>query len=228
MVVIFVESLESWVLERSVEGQELTPCLNRLLHEERTLYAPQVVTQVKGGRSIDAQLLVTAGLLPLENGCWSARCPHTAYPSLVKAFRQRHPGARALLFTPDKEIVWNQMIVAREFGFDSLLSHKHFRNDRTTGTGSRRRLCDGAFFDQCLEKLAEPQMLPDTAGACYLQFVTYSSHHPFVIPEELHRIRLRQEMPRRLRTTSRRSTTSTTPSGSSSRHCGAIRASPMR
>lgn len=199
VVVIFVESLESWVLERSVEGQELTPCLNRLLHEERTLYAPQVVTQVKGGRSIDAQLLVTAGLLPLENGCWSARCPHTAYPSLVKAFRQRHPGARALLFTPDKEIVWNQMIVAREFGFDSLLSHKHFRNDRTTGTGSRRRLCDGDFFDQCLEKLAEPQMLPDTAGACYLQFVTYSSHHPFVIPEELHRIRLRQEMPRRLR-----------------------------
>lgn len=199
VVVIFVESLESWVLERSVEGQELTPCLNRLLHEERTLYAPQVVTQVKGGRSIDAQLLVTAGLLPLENGCWSARCPHTAYPSLVKAFRQRHPGARALLFTPDKEIVWNQMIVAREFGFDSLLSHKHFRNDRTTGTGSRRRLCDGAFFDQCLEKLAEPQMLPDTAGACYLQFVTYSSHHPFVIPEELHRIHLRQEMPRRLR-----------------------------
>lgn len=199
VVVIFVESLESWLLERSVEGQELTPCLNRLLHEERTLYAPQVVTQVKGGRSIDAQLLVTAGLLPLENGCWSARCPHTAYPSLVKAFRQRHPGARALLFTPDKEIVWNQMIVAREFGFDSLLSHKHFRNDRTTGTGSRRRLCDGAFFDQCLEKLAEPQMLPDTAGACYLQFVTYSSHHPFVIPEELHRIRLRQEMPRRLR-----------------------------
>ena len=199
VVVIFVESLESWVLERSVEGQELTPCLNRLLHEERTLYAPQVVTQVKGGRSIDAQLLVTAGLLPLENGCWSARCPHAAYPSLVKAFRQRHPGARALLFTPDKEIVWNQMIVAREFGFDSLLSHKHFRNDRTTGTGSRRRLCDGAFFNQCLEKLAEPQMLPDTAGACYLQFVTYSSHHPFVIPEELHRIHLRQEMPRRLR-----------------------------
>lgn len=49
VVVIFVESLESWVLERSVEGQELTPCLNRLLHEERTLYAPQVVTQVKGG-----------------------------------------------------------------------------------------------------------------------------------------------------------------------------------
>lgn len=199
VVVIFVESLESWVLERSVEGQELTPCLNRLLHEERTLYAPQVVTQVKGGRSIDAQLLVTAGLLPLENGCWSARCPHAAYPSLVKAFRQRHPGARALLFTPDKEIVWNQMIVARELGFDSLLSHKHFRNDRTTGTGSRRRLCDGAFFAQCLEKLAEPQMLPDTAGACYLQFVTYSSHHPFVIPEELHRIHLRQEMPRRLR-----------------------------
>lgn len=75
VVVIFVESLESWVLERSVEGQELTPCLNRLLHEERTLCAPQVVTQVKGGRSIDAQLLVTAGLPPSRTAAGAPGAP---------------------------------------------------------------------------------------------------------------------------------------------------------
>ena len=57
-IVILAESLESWVLEREVERQEITPYLNKLLQDSTTLYAPHVLTQVKGGRSIDAQLLL--------------------------------------------------------------------------------------------------------------------------------------------------------------------------
>lgn len=62
------ESLESWVLNLTVENQEITPYLNKLLKEPSTLYAPHVLTQVNGGRSIDAQLLMLAGLLPLQTG----------------------------------------------------------------------------------------------------------------------------------------------------------------
>lgn len=200
VVVILAESFESWVLEREVEGTEITPCLNRLLEEEHVLYAPYVQTQVKGGRSIDAQLLLTAGLLPVEDGCYSARYPHSAYPSLVKAFRQKHPAARTCLLTPDKETVWNQMIVAREFGFDTLISHKDFREDVQTGSGSRRRLCDGAFFNQCLEKFRQQNLLPqDGSAPLYIQCVTYSGHHPFVLPEKLRRVRFSEALPDRMR-----------------------------
>lgn len=199
VVVIFVESLESWVLERSVEGQELTPCLNRLLHEERTLYAPQVVTQVKGGRSIDAQLLVTAGLLPPRERLLERPVPPYGLPLAgqgLPAAPPRRP--RPALHPRQGDCLESDDCCPRvRLRFAPLAQALPQRPDHRNGV--RRRLCDGAFFDQCLEKLAEPQMLPDTAGACYLQFVTYSSHHPFVIPEELHRIRLRQEMPRRLR-----------------------------
>ena len=66
-IVILAESLESWVLEREVEGQEITPYLNKLLQDSTTLYAPHVLTQVKGGRSIDAQLLLCAGMLPINS-----------------------------------------------------------------------------------------------------------------------------------------------------------------
>ena len=64
VVVILCESLESWVLERKVEGKELTPHINQLLKDSTTLYAPNVLTQVKGGRSIDCQLLLNAALIP--------------------------------------------------------------------------------------------------------------------------------------------------------------------
>ena len=37
-IVILAESLESWVLEREVEGQEITPYLNKLLQDSTTLY----------------------------------------------------------------------------------------------------------------------------------------------------------------------------------------------
>ena len=87
-IIILAESLESWVLERTVEGQELTPRLNALLRDSQTIYAPHILSQVKGGRSIDAQLMINTGLLPIESGAYSLKYPHSTYPSLVRALRR--------------------------------------------------------------------------------------------------------------------------------------------
>lgn len=83
-IVILAESLESWVLEREVERQEITPYLNKLLQDSTTLYAPHVLTQVKGGRSIDAQLLLCAGMLPINSGTYSSQYPDHTYGTLQK------------------------------------------------------------------------------------------------------------------------------------------------
>lgn len=83
-ILILAESLESWVLETKVEGQEITPCLNRLLKDSATLYAPHVLTQVRAGRSIDAQLMINTGLLPLVNGCYSSMYAEHTYPPCPK------------------------------------------------------------------------------------------------------------------------------------------------
>ena len=89
-IIILAESLESWVLEKTVEDQEIMPEMNRLLHDSTTLYAPYVLSQVKGGRSVDAQLMFNTGLLPIEIGTYSLKYPNTLYPSLVKAMKERH------------------------------------------------------------------------------------------------------------------------------------------
>lgn len=199
IVIIIAESFESWVLEQSVEGREITPCLNRLLQEQNVLYAPKVQTQVKGGHSIDAQLMLTTGLLPIDNGCFSARYPYSTYPSLAEAFKQQYPDARRLLFTPDNSIVWNQMIVTKQFRFDTLIARDHFHKALQTGSGHNKRLADGPFFTQCLEKLAQPDLVAAaTHPHLYVQCITYSGHAPFIIPEPLRLISFSDNVPERM------------------------------
>ena len=114
-IVILAESLESWVLEREVEGQEITPYLNKLLQDSTTLYAPHVLTQVKGGRSIDAQLLLCAGMLPINSGTYSSQYPDHTYGTLQKAMHQQK-NSRNYLLTIDKVSTWNQGVIATVSG----------------------------------------------------------------------------------------------------------------
>lgn len=198
VIVLLLESFESWVLEREVDGVEITPRLNALLQEPNTLYAPHVLTQVKGGRSIDAQLLITAGLLPINDGCYSSRYPYSTYETLVKAFRTRHNGARALSFTPDKQTSWNQMIMAPQFGFDRLYSRDDFSRNTLTGHGNHKRLADGPFLDECLGKISEIARENNGETPLYIQCITYSGHAPFIIPEELKAVHFSSDIPRKM------------------------------
>ncbi|MCD8193316.1 MAG: hypothetical protein LUD74_01975 [Tannerellaceae bacterium] len=49
LIIILAESFESWVLEKKIEGKEITPRLNSLIKDSTTLYASRVLSQVKGG-----------------------------------------------------------------------------------------------------------------------------------------------------------------------------------
>ncbi|MBQ8673459.1 MAG: LTA synthase family protein [Bacteroides sp.] len=191
LVLILAESLESWVLEREVEGQEITPCLNRLLREESTLYAPNVLTQVKGGRSIDAQLLVLAGLLPVNSGTYSSQYPDHTYLTLQKAMHEQK-GSRNYLLTIDKLSTWNQGVIAQRFGTDTILAYQDF--ELTEAFGTHKRVGDGAFFDQCRQKMERGEIWQPGEHAL-LQFVTYSGHAPWKMPDELKRLSFPPEIP---------------------------------
>ncbi|MDR0836520.1 MAG: LTA synthase family protein, partial [Tannerella sp.] len=153
-IIILAESFESWVLEKSVENQEITPYLNKLLKDSTTLFAPKVLTQVKGGRSIDAQLMINSGLLPINTGVYSLKYPHTIYPSLEKAMKEKYERqSKSFILTADKPTTWNQNVIAVSFGFDSLISKTNFIQDEKTGPHYRHQLGDVSLLRQCAEKI---------------------------------------------------------------------------
>lgn len=193
-IIILAESLESWVLEREVEGQEITPYLNKLLRDSTTLYAPRVLTQVKGGRSIDAQLMLCTGLLPLNSGTYSSQYPNHVYPSLQKAMREKNQ-SRNYLLTIDKVSTWNQGPIAYSFGIDTILAYHDF--ELTEAFGTHKRTGDGSFFAQCQEKINKGEIWKKGENA-YMQFITYSGHAPFVLPEHLREVSFSADIPEKM------------------------------
>lgn len=191
LLIVFAESLESWVLEKKVDGKEITPCLNRLLKEKSTLYAPNVLTQVKGGRSIDAQLMICSGLLPLMSGTYSSLYYDNTFYTLQKAMRGlKH--SRSYLLTIDKVSTWNQGAVARSFGTDTIISYHDFK--MTEAFGTHKRIGDASFFQQCREKIERGEVWKP-GELVYMQFVTYSGHAPFKLPDHLRTITFPASIP---------------------------------
>jgi phosphoglycerol transferase MdoB-like AlkP superfamily enzyme len=192
LVMIFCESLESWPIGLTVDGTELTPTLNALVAEATTLYAPNVVTQVANGRSIDGQLLMLAGMLPMKNRVYAYDCEDNLFMTIPKAMKAA--GARrAYLLTCDRPHVWNQTMVARAFGIDSLLTDSSWDNNEPVGTN--RRLSDGGLMRQSVDKLRRSQLWP-VGEKAFAMWVTYSGHNPFRLPDHLRAVDFGDGYPR--------------------------------
>lgn len=181
LVVILCESLESWVIQCDVDGKPITPYLNSLISDSTTLYAPNVLTQVAAGRSIDCQLLLNAGLLPMMQSVYSMKYPHSTYKTITKAMKERD-NVHAYILTCDKPIVWNQEVIGKAFGIDTLLHRSSWHNDELVGNPAK--LSDGSFIRQSVDKLKRGEIWKEGEPA-FVQWVTYSGHNPFILPEKL-------------------------------------------
>lgn len=181
LVIVLLESFESWQLEKTADGMEVTPYLNSLLRDSTTFYAPYAFTQVAAGRSIDGQLLITAGLLPAKGVVFSTRFPTSTYLTLNKALKQKY-GTESMLLTVDQLITWNMGVIAQSFGYDRILERSSWITDEKVGKS--RKLSDGSFFRQSVQKI-ETDTLWHPGQPRMLTFITYSGHNPFELPDYL-------------------------------------------
>lgn len=179
LLLIVVESLESFPIGKTVDNQEITPFLNRLINDSLSFYASRVVTQVKDGMSSDGQLILNTGLLPLQRGaaCYLAG---RSYPSLARLLKKykNYPACVTLLgHSPG---IWNQAGLSKACGFDKLYSENDFDNSDAFNVG----MSDLSLFRQAVPIL---RTLP---RPFFAQLITVSSHTPFRLPEEKKKIRI--------------------------------------
>ena len=160
LILILVESLQSWPINLLVDGKEITPYMNSLTKEDDVLYFSKVLPQVKGGRSADAQLLLNTGLLPIETGATASLYGTHEYPSLPKALAVH--GYTSMSFLCDNKAYWNQEATTKSYGFEKLYD----------------RMAKGAPMvraDENLFKYSIP-VLEKEQQPFYAQLVTMSGH----------------------------------------------------
>lgn len=187
VIIVYFESLESWVLESKVGNQEITPNLNKLINAKNTVYAPYMVPQTKDGRSSDAQFILNTGILPLNSGAVFLKYPKTDYYSLAKALKE-HKNYTTVTMVGDEPSFWNQGEMNPSLGYDYLYSSLEFNVDEEIGLG----MSDESFFKQSSQKI---KALPQPFMA---QLITLTSHLPFKLPKDKIQIDVPATVPNKL------------------------------
>lgn len=160
LVIIIVESLESWALDyRDAKGNYVMPFMHALSHSDGVMYVPRITSQVRHGVSGDGQMIVNTGLLPLNDGAACMLYGDNVYPNIASSF------SSSLFLNPCEATVWNQRVVAMSYGYE-----------RCESSLSSRWLSDKQMFE-LLGKTVESRK------SCKVPWIvamlTVSSHMPY-------------------------------------------------
>ena len=180
LIVIQVESLENFVINQKVNGQQITPNLNKLLGN--SLYFSNFYEQVYNGTSSDADLMTNTSVYPVRTGATFFRYPNNSYNSLPKLLRG--VGYSTLAIHPDKGSYWNWMPALTAIGFDKTMDVSHFNADEKIGLG----ISDGSYLKQ-VAPIIESEKRP-----FYNFLVTLTSHNPFDLPTQYRKLALSEEL----------------------------------
>lgn len=172
VVLISLESTQNFVINRKVNGEEITPFLNDLVKE--SFYFSTIYDQTAQGKTSDAEFMIDTGLYPLPSGSVFVRRPENTFESLPYLLKENGDYTVATFHGNDADF-WNRDQMYANLGYDHFFSKKYY--DVTEENAINYGIKDIAFFEQSMDELAG---LPQPYMA---KFITLSNHFPFLIDE---------------------------------------------
>jgi len=170
VIVIQMESTQGWVIGKKINGQEITPNLNKLA--QKSMYFPNYYRQTSGGRTADAEFLSLNSLYPIDEGVAYFRYVDNQFNSLPTMLDKKGYSTAAMVaFSP---IFWNREAMYKAEGFQTFDSYANYNIDEAFGLG----LTDQSFFRQSVPKIEQFHK------PFYSFLITLSSHGPYTIPDK--------------------------------------------
>lgn len=177
VIVVQMEAFQNFPLYKSLNGQELTPNLNKLADEG--LYFPQVYQQIGPGNTSDAEFMSNTSIYPIGTLAMSTGFGDRKLPSLPRVLESK--GYESYTFHINNVGFWNRKDLYAAIGFNGYYDKPYFKNDHFNSFGAS----DEQLYKTGIEKLSK---LSQKGTPFYAQFVTASSHHPFKVPEAFRKI----------------------------------------
>lgn len=181
VVIIQVEALQNFVINREYNGQELTPFLNSLVSGE-SFYFNNYFYQVGAGNTSDAEFAVNNSLLSTNTDAAYMRYNENDYYGLPYILKD-NGYTNITSFHAFLKDYWNRNEAYVGQGFDNFYAYDDYTQDEVIGLG----LSDKSFLKQTVEKIEELE------EPFYSFIVTLSSHHPFELDENYCNIELKDE-----------------------------------
>lgn len=182
LLVVQLESFQNFVMNKKINGVEITPNLNRLIRED-VAYFDRFHHQVGQGRTADAEFIVNQSLHPLPSGSVYFKHPGNEFDSLPEILKGKN--YRTGAFHSYRKSFWNRQIMYENIGFDRFYSIDDFKQDEIVGWS----LSDRSFFRQSLEYIEQGNK--QNNQPFYAFMVALSSHHPYTnVPQKYKKIKI--------------------------------------
>ncbi len=170
IIMIQVESLNDFNINKKVEGQEITPNINKLISGSN-YFSDHYFTLGAGGTS-DADFSANTSLYPLADSSVFVKYAKDNFTSLEKELKK--VGYNTDAYHANSRGYWNRNTMYKSLGFDRFYASDNFKPGKTVNMG----LSDNDFLSQSAGYIkASPQK-----SLSYL--ITLSSHFSFEMTKE--------------------------------------------
>ncbi|WP_138495053.1 LTA synthase family protein [Paenibacillus pinistramenti] len=179
LIIIQMESLQNFLINLKIDGQEITPNLNKLASE--SLYFPNFYQMVGQGNTSDAEFVVNTSFYIPPNEAATQNYPDKQLPSLPKLLQANNYDT-ATFHTNIVEF-WNRGELYKALGWNRYYDQEFYGTDNTVFFGP----VDEVLYKKTLPEL---QKMDAADQPFYAQVISMTAHHPFTIPHELDKIQL--------------------------------------
>lgn len=172
VILVSLESTQSFVINEKLNGEEITPFLNDFIKQSYNFN--NVYHQTGQGKTSDSEFIVDNSLYPLGRGAvffTNAGNQYMAAPEILK-----NSGYYSAVLHANNKSFWNRDLMYDSFGYDSFFDINSYdvTDENSVGWG----LKDKEFFEQSSE------LMKNLPQPFYSRLITLTNHFPFDLDEE--------------------------------------------
>ncbi|MEI3611709.1 LTA synthase family protein [Pseudogracilibacillus sp. SO30301A] len=173
VIFISAESVQSFVINNQLHGEDITPFLNSLINHEDTFYFENFYHQTSQGKTSDSEFLTENSLYPLSGGAvffTHAQNDYHAMPEILKS-----ENYESIVFHANTNTFWNRNQMYESFHIEQFYDKDFY--DVTEVNEIGWGLKDKEFFTQTIPYLRELNQ------PFYAKLITITNHFPFELDE---------------------------------------------
>jgi lipoteichoic acid synthase len=174
VIYLHLESMQNFLINYKLHGEEVTPFLNSLVNEKNTMYFDNFFHQTAQGKTSDAEFMLENSLFGLPQGSAFTTKGLNTYQAAPAILGQQ--GYTSAVFHGNSGTFWNRNEIYKSFGYNHFFDSNYY--EMKEEDLAEYGLMDKPFFEgsiPLLETLPQP---------FYAKFMTVSHHFPYPIDVE--------------------------------------------
>ncbi|MEL3972804.1 LTA synthase family protein [Rossellomorea oryzaecorticis] len=172
LIMVSMESLQNFVINEKVNGEEITPFLNDFIGE--SYYFDNFYHQTQQGKTSDSEFLLDNSLYPLNRGAVFFTHSGNQFDSMTESLNEN--GYYTTAMHANNKSFWNRDIMYDSLGYERFYSLPDYQvtDENSVNWGMK----DTPFFEQSVEHMKE---MPKPFST---KMITLTNHYPFTLDEE--------------------------------------------